>query len=415
VLRKASGRATAGSSDPLVAVLTGGGDRPYALGLAATLIAQGVTFDFIGSDDLDAPELRTSPHVRFLNFRGDQRVDAPLAAKVFRIAIYYARLLQYAAVARPRVFHILWNNKIELLDRTLLLLYYKLLGKHLALTVHNVNAGERDGDDSRINRWTLWFQYWIADHLFVHTARMKESLCTEFGVVSGKISVIPLGINSTVPDTALSRDEARQRLGLSVTEKVVLFYGNIAAYKGLEYLVEAMALVGRCVPECRLIIAGRPKGHESYWRSTRLLIEELKLDAIVIQRIEYIPDDDTEAYFKAADVLVLPYTHVYQSGVLFLGYNFGLPVIATDVGSLRDDVIEGRTGFICRPKDPAALAASLKCFFSSVLHRDATRCRDWIRQWASERYSWSKVGHITNAAYRTVLRGSASRGVHAPR
>ena len=58
-------------------------------------------------------------------------------------------------------------------------------------------------------------------------------------------------------------------------------------------------------------------------------------------RIESVPDAETELYFKAADVLALPYTHVFQSGVLFLGYNFGLPVIASDVASLREDVVEG--------------------------------------------------------------------------
>ena len=62
----------------------------------------------------------------------------------------------------------------------------------------------------------------------------------------------------------------------------------------------------------------------------------------VIAKIEYVPDEETELYFKAADVLILPYTHVFQSGVLFLGYSFGLPAIAADVGSLKEEIIEGR-------------------------------------------------------------------------
>ena len=77
----------------------------------------------------------------------------------------------------------------------------------------------------------------------------------------------------------------------------------------------------------------------------------------VLQAITYIPDDETEIYFKAADALVLPYTDIYQSGVLFLGYSFGLPTIATDVGSFREEIIEGETGLICRPADPADLAS----------------------------------------------------------
>ena len=69
--------------------------------------------------------------------------------------MYYAKLIRYAATAKPRIFHILWNNKFEFFDRTLLMLYYRLLGKKIVLTVHNVNAGRRDSKDTRLNRLTL--------------------------------------------------------------------------------------------------------------------------------------------------------------------------------------------------------------------------------------------------------------------
>ena len=85
---------------------------------------------------------------------------------------------------------------------------------------------------------------------------------------------------------------------------------------------------------------------------------------------DYIPDSETELYFKAADVLALRTQDIFQSGVLFLGYSFGLPVVVTDVGSLRQDVVEGRTGFVCRPEDPHDLAASIARFFSSDLFRN---------------------------------------------
>ena len=74
-------------------------------------------------------------------------------------------------------------------------------------------------------------------------------------------------------------------------------------------------------------------------------------------RAEYIPDDETELYFKAADVLVLPYRHIYQSGVLFLGYSFGLPVLAADVGALKEEIVEGKTGFVFKPEDSVDLAS----------------------------------------------------------
>lgn len=392
-----------------VAVLTGGGDRPYALGLAASLIAQGICFDFIASDYLESPELRSSPQVRFLNLRGDISPEASTTTKIARVIRYYGRLLRYAATAQAGVFHILWNNKLEFLDRTVLLLYYRVLGKRIVFTVHNVNASKRDGNDNAFNRLTLWIQYRLVDHLFVHTQQMKKELQTDFGVPDRKISVIPFGINSTVPDTALTGTEARHRLDLADSDKVVLFFGNIAPYKGVEYLVEAMALVAGRLPECRLVIAGRPKGSESYWAAVKEQIVSLGLGSRVVQRIEYVPDAETEMYFKAADVLVLPYTHVFQSGVLFLGYNFGLPAVAADVASLKDDIVEGTTGFVCPPRDAAALAKAIERFFASELYASLPVRRQAIRRFASERYSWTTVGAITRDVYSTLLFPPASR------
>ena len=89
-------------------------------------------------------------------------------------------------------------------------------------------------------------------------------------------------------------------------------------------------------------------------------------------RGDYIPDEETELYFKAADVLVLPYRHIYQSGVLFLGYSFGLPVLAADVGPLKDEIVEGKTGFVFRPEDSVGLATTIEQYFASDLFANLT-------------------------------------------
>src|SRR5262249_7810227 len=142
-------------------------------GLAIALTSHGVRVDFIGSDEIDSPELHTIPDLKYLNLRGSQREDVGLAENVSRVLVFYVRLMWYAAVCRPRLLHILWNNKFERLDRTLLMLYYKLLAKRIVLTAHNINAGKRDANDSLLNRLTLGIQYRLADHIFVHTERMK--------------------------------------------------------------------------------------------------------------------------------------------------------------------------------------------------------------------------------------------------
>ena len=123
----------------------------------------------------------------------------------------------------------------------------------------------------------------------------------------------------------------------------------------------------------------------------------------VIERIEHIPDEEVEVYFKAADVLVVPYVHIFQSGVPFLAYSFGLPVIATDVGSLREDIIEGRTGFVCQPQDSYDLARTIEKYFKSDLFKDLENRRSEIKNYANERYSWDKVAAITTGVYSRLL------------
>jgi D-inositol-3-phosphate glycosyltransferase len=388
-----------------VALLTGGGDRPYAFGLATELISKKAALDLIGSDDLDCAEFHGRPRVNFLNLRGNQSPDASLGSKVSRVAKYYTRLIRYAATARPRIFHILWNNKFELFDRTLLMLFYKLLEKRIVLTLHNVNARRRDSRDTRLNRLTLRIQYRLADHIFVHTEKMKLELIEEFGVQAAKISVIPFGINNAVPNTRLTSAEARHRLGILEGERTILFFGNIAPYKGLDCLVTAFQhnLAGRA--DFRLVIAGRPKNCEKYWATLREALHEDVQKGRILLKADYIPDEETELYFKAADVLVLPYRHIYQSGVLLLGYSFGLPILAADVGSLKDEIIEGKTGFVFRSEDPVDLATTIEKYFASDLFTNLNSRRQMIRDYATEQHSWDVVGRLTMSKYAELLGG----------
>lgn len=392
-----------------VALLTGGADRPYAYGLSTQLMSKGIDLDIIGSDELDCPELHDKPGVNFLNLRGEQNPEAGFGRKAWRVLAYYLRLIHYACTSNSSLFHILWNNKFETFDRTLLMLFYKMMGKKILLTVHNVNAAQRDSKDSFLNRLTLRVQYRLADHLFVHSEKMKSDLMQQFGVPQPRVTVIPFGINNAVPNSELTGSAARRRLGFGDGEKLILFFGNIAPYKGLEYLVAAFQKFLTDHNEFRLIIAGRPKGTEEYWTQIQHMVLEDVRKGRVLLRSDYIPDPEIEVFFKAADILVLPYRYIYQSGVLFLGYSFGLPVVATGVGSMRDEIIEGTNGYVCRPQDPADLAATLKKYFSSELYLNLDNHRESIRRSASEAHSWDKVGCSTVRVYGELSLAHSSR------
>lgn len=395
-----------GANDISVSLLTGGSDKPYVFGLATELSSKGVSLDLIASDELDSPEFRGISRLRFLKLRGDQNPHVSLWKKTSRILSYYFKLIRYAATAKPRIFHILWNNKFLHFDRTLLTYYYKLLGKRVVLTVHNVNTEKRDNKDSALNRFTLRIQYRLADHLFVHTEKMKQELIGEFGVQAPRISVIPLGINNFAPQTDLTPAEAKRQLGIRQDEKAILFFGRITPYKGLEILVEAFQKSLPPADKYRLMIAGRPEEatEATYWGPIREVLREDVHKGRVLLRAEHIPDAETELYFKAADVLVLPYRNIYQSGILFLGYSFGLPTLAANVGSLKDEMIEGRTGLLFKPEDPADLAKAIEKYFASDLYRDLGLRRQEIRDYARQGHDWNIVGQATLDAYSRLLK-----------
>ena len=404
-------RATRAEPEIAVALLTGGSDRPYVFGLATELISKGAALDLIGSDELDCPEFRNLPGLEFFRLRGDQSSDASFVSKVSRVLRYYFKLIHYAATAKPRIFHILWNNKFETFDRTLLMLYYKCLGRRIVLTAHNVNAAKRDSMDTLLNRLTLRIQYLLTDRIFVHTEKGKLELVEDFGVQEARITVIPFGINNSVPNTRLTPSEAKQQLGIEDGDKTMLFFGRITPYKGLEYLFAAFRQLLAKENHYRLIIAGRPDRCENYWKAIREELDQYVRRGEVLLRSEFIPDDQTEVYFKAADALVLPYRHIYQSGVLFLGHSFGLPVLAADVGSLKDEIVEGKTGFIFRPEDPMDLARTLERYFASDLFLDLNSQRQKIREYATQQHSWSVVGQITMNKYAELVRTNARRGL----
>jgi D-inositol-3-phosphate glycosyltransferase len=387
-----------------ISLLSGGNDPSYAIPLLSALVSRGIEVDFVGNDEMQKAEIARNRGVNYLNFRGDQTESVPLFRKVYRILAYYYRLTKYAAITDSKLFHILWLNKFEYFDRTILNFYYKIFGKKLLFTAHNVNAGVRDENDTLMNRLTLKSMYSMLDHIFVHNEKMKSELVRDFQVPEGNVTVIPFGINNFVPNSNLTVKEAKSKLGLQKGQPTLLFFGQIAPYKGLDLLISALTILKEKNVDFRLIIAGKVKAnHEAYWQKVAEIIDQNNLKDNIVARVEFIPDEDVEIYFKAADVLLLPYKNIFQTGVLFLAYNFGLPAIATDVGSLREDIVEGVTGMVCRPDDPHDLADAVNRFFESDLYKNLEQNQKAIMDYGNKRYSWEEVGRITCAVYEGLL------------
>jgi len=390
-----------------IALLTAGKDRHYVFGLLRAFQEKPIQVEVIGDDEMAKAAVMHTAHVDFYNLIGNQDVDTSLSQKVVRVLAYYARLVIYAARTDAKVFHIQWFRKFPYMERTLLNMYFKILGKKLVFTAHNVDGQARDGKSTVTNRLSLRFLYAIVDHILVHTAKMQQELIEEFDVAKEKVTVVPFGINDVIPESKLTRVQAKQHLSFRPDAKILLFFGTIVPYKGVEDLLSALAaLIGADHP-CRLIIAGPVwKEGVSYWRQLEEMITAHRLSDYVRKEIRftYLPDEDIGVFFKAADVSVLPYKRIYQSGVLALSYRQGRPVIAADVGSLHEDIVEGQTGLVFRAGDAADLAAKIRLYFASDLYRELDTRGRMIREYGDDHFSWATNVDRTCAVYESLMK-----------
>lgn len=186
-----------------------------------------------------------------------------------------------------------------------------------------------------------------------------------------------------------TRETARAALGLS--GEVVLFFGYVRRYKGLDTLLEAWPSVRERRP-ATLVVAGEFYEDAAPYRA---LADRAGGDAAVRWMDRYIPDDEVEALFKAADLVVLPYRSGTQSGVTHVAYAMEVPVLTTDVGGLAETVRPGETGLVVPAERPAALADGIVRFFADDLGQ---RMRPAIAQLKRE-HSWETLaGHVIELA-----------------
>ena len=157
-----------------------------------------------------------------------------------------------------------------------------------------------------------------------------------------------------------TRTSAREKLGLAPDAEVAVFFGYVRRYKGLDTLLDAWAGVRRERP-ATLVVAGDFYEDAAPYRR---LAAAAGGEAAVRMMEGYLPDDEVEALFRAADVAILPYRSATQSGVTHVAYALGVPVITTDVGGLAETVKPGVTGLVVPPEDPVALTRAIVRFFA---------------------------------------------------
>src|ERR1700719_388561 len=209
----------------------------------------------------------------------------------------------------------------------------------LVFTVHDFQPHPGDRLSQKTPLWVEMFARRRADELIVHSQFLRDLVVRNLRGTAEKISVIPhIQIGEDLPPSTNKEEE-----------HLILFFGRIWEYKGLEFLIRAEPLITARVPDARILIAGQG---EDFSRYTRMMVHP---DRFIV-RNEFISEDLAAAYFQRASVVVLPYIEASQSGVIPLAYSAAKPVVATTVGGLPEIVEDGRTGYLVAPRDAAQLA-----------------------------------------------------------
>ncbi|HRN56637.1 MAG TPA: glycosyltransferase [Agriterribacter sp.] len=180
---------------------------------------------------------------------------------------------------------------------------------------------------------------------------------------------------------------ARHKLGLNENDRILLFFGFIRKYKGLDILLDAMKIVkektaAQTVPPVKLLVAGE------FYEDSKPCLQQIKdngIADIVILRTDFVPDSEVKYYLCAADVVIQPYRNATQSGVTPLAYHFEKPMIVTNVGGLTAMVPDGKVGLVAEP-DAASIAEKIMQFYETGEDQFIPGLRE-----EKNKYTWSNM------------------------
>jgi glycosyltransferase involved in cell wall biosynthesis len=246
--------------------------------------------------------------------------------------------------------------------------------------------------------------YLAAARVLVFGERGEQQLVKEMGIPPDRVVRSFLGVDREPLTSDGDRAAARSRLGMEHDEEVVLCFGQIKRNKGLGDLLRAFASVAAARPKARLWVVGRPwKVDTSAFLD---LAEELGLADRVVFRFDWVNKEDVADWFRAADVAVLSYTHLYQSAVAGKACAHGLPLVATTVGNLPELVEDGVSGWLVPPSDHPALARALG---EALADPEQARARGLAaRESVRERFDWRVFSaDLAALCARTTNRRSA--------
>jgi glycosyltransferase involved in cell wall biosynthesis len=369
---------------------------PYDHALCCALGAAGAQVELYTSHFAHGPVARPDGYERReLFYRLAARVPDARARRVVKLAEHVPDMLRYRrAASAADVVHFQWLA-VQHVDGRLL-----PVGRPLVLTAHDILPREaRPGQRAAQRRLYEHF-----DAIVVHSEHGRRRLTDELGVEAERVHVIPHGVFEHLAadggdggaDGVGSADGSPGAGGsppvgptpFATDRPVVLCFGLMRPYKGIDVLLEAW----RGIEDAELWIAGAPR------------MDITALRAAAPPGVRFVPrfigDDELPAYFRRADLVVLPYREIDQSGVLFTALAFGKPLLLSDVGGFPEIAATGAARTF-----PAGDAAALRAALRELLGDPGARAAmaERARTLASGECSWQAVARRTLDLYEALL------------
>ena len=232
------------------------------------------------------------------------------------------------------------------------------------------------------------------NQIIVHGEKLKEQMIKEYNLPDEKVHAIPIGEHRVIPFKKYEREDLKE------DQNLILFFGRIYKYKGLEYLIKAEPMITNEVPNAKIVIAGTGDNFKKY--------EEMMANRDNFNVHNYhISYKEGAELFQRCSVVVLPYIDASQSAVVPIAYAFKKPVVVTDVGAIPEIVDDGVTGFIVPPRNPEALAdAIVKLLKDDKLRKEMGE--NAYKKLKTD-LSWNNIAEKTIEVYKEAIRDKSCK------
>ncbi|CAI8306326.1 MAG: Spore coat protein SA [Cryomorphaceae bacterium] len=367
----------------------GGSFHFYAFGQAIGLVNNGVNVSLYTNNETANPKISGVKFFTFYKniFKNNFRIISGINWILGTIfSVFHARFSGISIFH----FHIFYTNFLVLFN----LLFVKILFGKVVLTVHDVSSFSNSSNSLIITNMI----YKLTDRIITHNQFSKSELVNVNADLSSYISIVPHGNYIPFINTQFNKEKSRKQLAIPNNRRVLLFFGMIKKVKGLEILLSALKGVVKENPDVLLVIAGKP--WENDFSLYQNIIDENNLSDYILLHTKFIQQEDVEHYYCASDLVVLPYTKIYQSGVLMMTLSFERPALVSDLPPLTEIISDNENGFLFKTENMSDLTNKLNSILLDEVLMERVRFKGV--EFIKKKHDWLDIGRQTLQVYQSL-------------